>query len=98
MRLTHFKEGTMLDQAAGFSVTTGSFPSSRKIHIKGEAPGVNVAMREIALTGNELPLNVYDTSGAYSDPEAKIDITKGLAQLRREWILGRGDVEEYPGR
>jgi phosphomethylpyrimidine synthase len=88
----------MLDQAAGFSVTTGSFPSSRKIHIKGEAPGVNVPMREISLTGGEPPLNVYDTSGAYSDPDAKIDITKGLAALRREWILGRGDVEEYPGR
>jgi phosphomethylpyrimidine synthase len=88
----------MLDQAAGFSVTTGSFPSSRKIHLKGSAPGVNVAMREISLTGGEPPLNVYDTSGPYSDPDTKIDITKGLAQLRREWILGRGDVEEYSGR
>jgi phosphomethylpyrimidine synthase len=87
----------MLDQA-GFTVTTGSFPASRKIHIKGEAPGVNVAMREISLTGGEPPLNVYDTSGPYSDPNTAIDITKGLAQLRREWILGRGDVEEYPGR
>src|SRR5262249_15222842 len=37
-------------------------------------------------------------SGAYSDPDAQIDITKGLAALRRQWILSRGDVEEYQGR
>ena len=27
-----------------------------------------------------------------------IDIEKGLAALRRDWILARGDVEEYDGR
>ena len=27
-----------------------------------------------------------------------IDIDKGLAALRRDWILARGDVEEYDGR
>ena len=36
---------------------------------------------------------IYDTSGAFSDPEIDIDLRKGLPRLREEWILGRGDVE-----
>lgn len=75
-----------------FSVTTGSLPASRKIYVDG------VAMREITLSGGEPPLTVYDTSGAYTDPAAKIDIYKGLPKIRSEWIRARGDVEEYPGR
>jgi phosphomethylpyrimidine synthase len=84
-----------------FSVTTGPLPSSRKVHVKGEKfADVNVAMREIILSASsgELPFTVYDTSGPYSDNAAKIDINKGLPQLRREWILARGDVEEYDAR
>ena len=37
---------------------------------------------------------IYDTSGAFSDPEIDIDLRKGLPRLREEWILGRGDVEQ----
>ena len=36
---------------------------------------------------------IYDTSGAFSDPEIDVDLRKGLPRLREEWILGRGDVE-----
>lgn len=75
-----------------FSVTTGALPASKKIYVDG------VAMREIALSGGEKPVTVYDTSGAYTDPTAKIDIYKGLPQLRAQWIRARGDVEEYEGR
>ena len=83
------------------SVTTGALPSSRKIYVAGEHhPDVRVPMREISLheSANEPPLVVYDTSGAYTDPNATIDLEKGLAPLRREWIMARGDVEEYQGR
>ena len=45
-------------------------------------------MREIALSGGEPPLRVYDTSG----PQG-CDVHEGLASLRRSWILARG-VEE----
>jgi phosphomethylpyrimidine synthase len=38
-------------------------------------------------------VTVYDTSGPYTDPEATIDITKGLPRLREEWIKQRGDVD-----
>ena len=57
-------------------------------------------MREIDLTpsANEPPVRVYDTSGAYSDPSVATDIRTGLPELRRPWILARGDVEEIDGR
>jgi len=82
-------------------VTTGPFPSSRKIHMPGRLhPEISVAMREIDLepAANEPPVRTYDTSGLYSDPHVEIDITKGLPELRKPWILARGDVEYYEGR
>ena len=57
-----------------------------------------VPFREVALSGGEPPVRLYDTSGPYTDGSASIDIGKGLAPLRRDWILARGDVEEYEGR
>jgi len=60
-------------------------------------------MREIRLTPTKsfksgaveenAPFLIYDTSGPYTDPAAGIDIRRGLAPLRQEWIMGRGDVE-----
>ena len=81
------------------NVTTGPIRGSRKIHVEGPQ-GVRVAMREIALepSSGESPLNVYDTSGPYTDPDVRIDIMAGLPQLRRDWIVGRGDVESYDAR
>ena len=77
-------------------VTTGPIRGSRKVHVGPLA----VAMREIDLepSSGEPPVRVYDTSGPYSDPAASIEIRKGLPQLRREWQLARGDVEEYAAR
>jgi len=57
-----------------------------------------VPFREAALAGGESPVRLYDTSGPYTDDSAAIDIGKGLAALRRDWILARGDAEEYAGR
>jgi phosphomethylpyrimidine synthase len=80
-------------------VTTGPIRGSRKIHVGARTgSGIRVAMREIDLEGGEPPVRVYDTSGPYTDPQAHIDINAGLPQLRREWIMARGDVEEYDGR
>ena len=42
------------------------------------------------------PIYVYDCSGPYSDPAAKIDIRSGLPALRAGWIAERGDTEELP--
>ena len=80
-------------------VTTGPIRGSRKVHIGARTgSGVRVAMREIDLEGGEDPVRVYDTSGPYTDPAATIDIQAGLPQMRREWIMARGDVEEYDAR
>jgi phosphomethylpyrimidine synthase len=82
-------------------------PNSRRIYIEGQQAGVRVPFREIDQNPtrnfkNELednpPVRVYDTSGPYGDPSLRTDVREGLPQLRREWIVGRGDVEEYKGR
>lgn len=77
-------------------VTTGPIRGSKKIHV---GP-LGVAMREISLEpgSGEAPVRVYDCSGPYTDPDANIDIAAGLLPKRRDWILARGDVEEYDGR
>src|SRR5512145_43777 len=62
-------------------------PSSRKIYV---GP-LRVPMREITQSGDNPPIQVYDTSGPYTDPAAKIDIRKGLPALREAWIQQRND-------
>ncbi|MCF2514871.1 phosphomethylpyrimidine synthase ThiC [Sphingomonas sp. G124] len=77
-------------------VTTGPIRGSRKIYV-----GPNrVAMRQVDLepSSGEPPVTLYDTSGPYTDPEARIDIMAGLPELRRDWIRARGDVEEVTQR
>jgi phosphomethylpyrimidine synthase len=80
------------------------FPASQKIYVEGTHPGVRVGMRKITLTSTKpanggrpvpnCPLTVYDTSGPYTDPAARIDLRAGLPPLRRSWILARNDVDE----
>jgi phosphomethylpyrimidine synthase len=78
------------------SITRGPLPGSRKIFVP--SGDLLVPFREVALSGGEAPVRLYDTSGPYTDDSASIDIAKGLAAKRRDWILARGDVEEYDGR
>src|SRR5208283_1520922 len=82
-------------------VTTGPLPASRKIYCTPEAaPDLRVPIRQIALdaSSGEADLPVYDTTGAYTDPDATIDVEKGLTRPRIEWVKARGGVEEYEGR
>src|SRR5690242_2609616 len=80
-------------------VTTGPIRGSRKIYVEGRG-GIRVALRQVELepTSGEPPVRLYDTSGPYTDPDARIDIMAGLPELRRDWIRGRGDVEEVRQR
>ncbi|WP_296056303.1 phosphomethylpyrimidine synthase ThiC [uncultured Amphritea sp.] len=81
------------------------FPNSRKVYVEGSRADIRVPMREISLAdtptdmGGEKndPLYVYDTSGPYTDPEANIDVRKGLEPLRAGWIEERGDTEHLNG-
>ena len=75
-------------------VTTGPIRGSRKIHVGS----LKVAMREIDLAGGEAPVRVYDTSGPYTDLNARIDIGAGLPELRAHWIRARGDVDDTAQR
>jgi phosphomethylpyrimidine synthase len=88
-----------------FSIMS-NFSGSSKVYVEGSRPDIKVPMREIELSpttgtfGEEVnqPVRVYDTSGPYTDSKATVDIRKGLNPLRRNWVLERGDVEEYEGR
>ncbi|MDD2988445.1 MAG: phosphomethylpyrimidine synthase ThiC [Zoogloea sp.] len=79
-------------------------PNSRKIHIEGSRPDIRVPMREVSQAdtptgfGGEKnpPIFVYDCSGPYTDPTARIDIRSGLPALRQRWIEERGDTEVLP--
>jgi phosphomethylpyrimidine synthase len=80
------------------ALTREPFPASTKIHIPGEIhPDLRVPMREVLLTNGE-QVTIYDTSGPYTDPAAKIDVRKGLPDVRGPWINQRADTEEYAGR
>ncbi len=82
-----------------FSVTTGPLPASRKVYYNGDIfPDIRVPLREIMLSKGEGSVEVYDTSGPYSDPKVKIDIERGLPKIREAWICARGDVEAYEAR
>ena len=38
-------------------------------------------------------VRVYDTTGPYTDPQARIDLRRGLPELRKPWILERGEYD-----
>jgi phosphomethylpyrimidine synthase len=83
-------------------------PNSKRIYVQGQIhPGVKVPMREIAVTDTKSytgaveknePVRVYDCSGPWGDSAFTGKVEEGLPALRRDWILSRGDVEEYAGR
>jgi phosphomethylpyrimidine synthase len=96
----------MREAAARLSAeATRPLPGSRRIYVTGSRPDLRVPMREIAQSptlnrngGTENPaVPVYDTSGPYTDPDARIDLLRGLPALRAAWIEERGDTEHLPG-
>jgi len=72
------------------------FMNSRKVYVPGKIyPDIRVGMREILTEDPETPVvTVYDTSGPYSDVDAKLDVTKGIERFREPWIMERGDAEQ----
>ena len=85
--------------------TTQPFAKSRKVYVQGSRPDIQVPFREISLSDTPSafgadknpPVMVYDTSGPYTDPTAKIDIRSGLPALRAKWIEERNDTEQLDG-
>ena len=80
---------------------TRPYAASRKIYVAGSRPDLRVGMREVMQSPTPSSagpvanpaLTLYDTSGPYTDPEARIDLTAGLPPLRAAWIAERGDTE-----
>jgi len=80
---------------------------SKKIYIEGQSrPDIQVPFRQVDLSDTKdyngkvtpnQPVRLYDTSGPYTDPSVRVDITQGLPSLRLKWILERGDVEYLSG-
>ncbi len=99
------KETAQVDAAA-----VAPLPASKKIYVTGSRDDIRVPMREISLTATpeqgrdgstrllpNPPVRVYDTSGPYTDPGVDIDIRKGLAPIREQWIVDRQDTEVLSG-
>ncbi|MDO9621925.1 MAG: phosphomethylpyrimidine synthase ThiC, partial [Moraxellaceae bacterium] len=99
-------ENTFFEQAAKVDAAAiKPLPNSRKIYITGSRPDIRVPQREIRLSATSTsmggernsPIQVYDTSGPYTDPSVTIDIRQGLNAVRENWVLERGDVERLEG-
>ena len=85
-----------------------SYPGSEKIYLPGKIHDIRVGMRKVKLTdtvkiveGKRVAtpnshVYIYDTSGAYTDPNIEVDLKKGLPRLREAWIKQRADVEQLP--
>ncbi len=84
---------------------TRPFRNSRKVYVTGSREDIRVGMREIDQDntpdsmGFEInpPIPVYDTSGAFSDPDISVDLMKGMPNIRSNWILERNDTEQLEG-
>jgi len=80
---------------------TQPLSGSKKVFLQGSRSDIRVPMREISVTDTRLQhgveknpaIRVYDTTGAYTDPVIKIDLKKGLPDVRSAWINERNDTE-----
>ncbi|THF61943.1 phosphomethylpyrimidine synthase ThiC [Pseudothauera nasutitermitis] len=99
------KEQFVAAQARVDEAAVAPLPNSRKIYVQGSRQDIRVPMREISQADTPAsfgaepnpPITVYDCSGPYTDPAARIDIRSGLPALRQAWIEERGDTEVLPG-
>ncbi|MGB6137711.1 MAG: phosphomethylpyrimidine synthase ThiC [Shewanella sp.] len=89
------------------TLTPLQHPNSEKVYLAGSRPDIRVAMRQIRQSDTHIggsntdpitqvnpPVMVYDCAGAYSDPNADIDVRRGLNKLRQAWIEERQDSEQ----
>jgi phosphomethylpyrimidine synthase len=78
------------DRSVTPQVTTGPITGSRKIY-RDAGDGVQVPFRRVELSDGD-HLDLYDTSGPYTDDNATIDVHSGLPELRAEWVAAREPV------
>ncbi|NUT90780.1 MAG: phosphomethylpyrimidine synthase ThiC [Saccharothrix sp.] len=78
------------DRSVKPTVTTGPISGSRKVY-REVADGVKVPFRRVELTNGE-HVDLYDTSGPYTDSDATIDVHSGLPKLRADWVAAREPI------
>ncbi|HEU4929319.1 MAG TPA: phosphomethylpyrimidine synthase ThiC, partial [Candidatus Krumholzibacteria bacterium] len=81
------------------------FPHSRKVYKTGSRE-VRVPFREVTLADSQRPDGsaspnprkwIYDTSGPWTDSDARVDAHQGLAPMRDAWIEAQGDCQGARG-
>ncbi|GGM43832.1 phosphomethylpyrimidine synthase [Longimycelium tulufanense] len=80
----------LADRSVHPTITTGPITGSHK-NYRETPDGLRVPFRRVELTNGE-HVDLYDTSGPYTDTEATIDIHSGLPRLRESWIAEREPV------
>ncbi|MEU2006106.1 phosphomethylpyrimidine synthase ThiC [Rhodococcus sp. NPDC019627] len=73
------------------SVTTGPIAGSTKEYVQW-SDDIRVPVRRVHLTNGE-HLDLYDTSGPYTDSNAQIDVAAGLPRIREQWSGDRGQTQ-----
>ncbi|RVW00613.1 phosphomethylpyrimidine synthase ThiC [Rhodococcus xishaensis] len=73
------------------SVTVGPIEGSAKAYVESGV-GIGVPVRRVHLTNGE-HLDLYDTSGPYTDPNADIDLDSGLPPIRASWVADRDGTQ-----
>ncbi len=69
-----------------------ALPGSKKIYRPGKVfKDIRVPFRQVT-HGKNKTLDLYDTSGPYTDPKVKLAVAKGLPSIREKWILDRRDT------
>ncbi|HYP27774.1 MAG TPA: phosphomethylpyrimidine synthase ThiC [Blastocatellia bacterium] len=95
------------DNSEDHNASNFQFQNSQRIYVEGGRADIRVPFREIRLNVTRAsngaiemnpPFRAYDTSGPWGDPRVECSVHDGLPAVRREWIVSRGDVEEYEGR
>ena len=99
----------MIDDSKLGAITCDPFPASQKIYLPGKLhPSIRVPFRQVTQTPTRQrgdtnknspqnpPINVYDTSGPYTDPSVAIDIRQGLPPIRLQWIRDRDNIVDLP--
>jgi phosphomethylpyrimidine synthase len=80
---------TLADPSITPAVTTGPITGSAKIYT--EVDGLRIPLRRVRLSDGR-HVDLYDTSGPYTDPEVAIDVHTGLPTPRTGWIAEREPV------
>ncbi|MEK7299232.1 MAG: phosphomethylpyrimidine synthase ThiC, partial [Candidatus Margulisiibacteriota bacterium] len=73
-----------------------AYSGSQKRYLIDEATSLRVGYRAVSLTNGDPDVALYDTSGPYTDPNALLDLSKGLPALRGSWMDQRLDCVTLP--